>query len=287
MPELPEVEIVKRSLIKAVNKAKIIDVQVNNKKLRYRIPKTFDKELINEKITKISRRSKYLIFHFKKSFLLIHLGMTGKFLVLKKKDREIFKTSFYYNVNILNKHNHIYFTLNNNLTLVYNDVRRFGFFRHYKDKKLSEIIFLKKLGIEPLSKFFNFIYFRKYIKNKKKNIKNLLMDQTFVSGLGNIYVNEALHMAKISPLRNCYDLNILEIKRLVSNIKKVISVSILKGGSSIKDFKNISGKSGDFQQFFKAYGRENKGCSRFSCKGKIKKIFISNRSSFFCNICQK
>jgi len=287
MPELPEVEIVKRSLIKAVNKAKIVDVKVHNKKLRYRIPKTFREELINEKIIKISRRSKYLIFHFKKNILLIHLGMTGKFLILRKKDGEIFKTSFYYNLNILNKHNHIYFILNNNLILVYNDVRRFGFFRYFKNKKLNEITFLKKLGVEPLSKFFNFIYFSKFIKNKKKNIKNLLMDQTFVSGLGNIYVNESLYMAKISPLKNCSDLNILEIKRLISNIKTVINLSILKGGSSIKDFKNISGKSGDFQQFFKVYGRENKDCSRLSCKGKIKRIFISNRSSFFCNICQK
>jgi formamidopyrimidine-DNA glycosylase len=287
MPELPEVEIVKRSLIKALNKAKIIDVQINNKKLRYKIPQTFRKELINKKITKISRRSKYIIFHFKKSFLLIHLGMTGKFLIIRKKDGEMFKTSFYYNLNIIHKHNHIYFILNNNLSLVYNDVRRFGFFKYYKDKKLNEISFIKKLGVEPLSNSFNFIYFAQSTKNKKKNIKNLLMDQTFVSGLGNIYVNEALYMSKINPLRNCYDLSIFETKRLISNIKKVISLSILNGGSSIKDFKNISGKSGEFQQFFKVYGREDKECSRFSCNGKIKKIFISNRSSFFCSMCQK
>ena len=112
------------------------------------------------------------------------------------------------------------------------------------------------------------------------------MDQTFVSGLGNIYVNEALFVSKIKPLRICNSLNEKEIKNLILNIKKILTVSISKGGSSIKNFKNTLGKSGSFQQLFKVYGQENKNCSRISCKGKIKKIKISNRSSFYCNKCQ-
>ena len=113
------------------------------------------------------------------------------------------------------------------------------------------------------------------------------MDQTFVSGLGNIYVNEALFMSKIKPLRRCNSLNKTEVKKLILNIKKILKLSILKGGSSIKDFQNSLGKSGNFQQFFNVYGQENKNCSRISCKGKIKKITISNRSSFYCSNCQK
>ena len=112
------------------------------------------------------------------------------------------------------------------------------------------------------------------------------MDQTFISGLGNIYVNEALFMSRIKPVRLCGSLSLGEIKNLIFNIKKILKLSISKGGSSIRDFKDTHGKSGAFQQFFYVYGREDKSCSRISCKGKIKKIQISNRSSFYCNKCQ-
>ena len=286
MPELPEIEIVKRSLFKKINKAKIVNVKINNRNLRYKIPYTLSKKLVNEKILKISRRSKYLIFHFKNKLLLVHLGMSGKFLIVRNKDNKMFKTSFYYDLNILAKHNHIYFVLNNGLVLIYNDVRRFGFFKLFENIKLKEIIHLKKLGPEPFSVLFCIKYVQKFIKNRKKNIKNLLMDQTFVSGLGNIYVNEALFLSKIHPLRQCSNLERKSIKNLIYNIRKVLKIAINQGGSSIKDFKNVYGKSGNFQQFFNVYGQENKNCSRISCKGKIKKILISNRSSFYCNICQ-
>ena len=286
MPELPEIEIVKRSLFKMVNKAKIVNVKINNKNLRYKIPYTLSKKLINEKILKISRRSKYLIFHFKNKLLLVHFGMSGKFLIVRNKDNKMFKTSFYYDLNILAKHNHIYFVLNNGLILIYNDVRRFGFFKLFENIKLKEIIYLKKLGPEPFSVLFCIKYVQKFIKNRKKNIKNLLMDQTFVSGLGNIYANEALFLSKIHPLRQCSNLERKSIKNLIYNIRRVLKISIDQGGSSIKDFKNAYGKSGNFQQFFNVYGQENKNCSRISCKGKIKKISISNRSSFYCNSCQ-
>ena len=150
----------------------------------------------------------------------------------------------------------------------------------------NRIPFIKKLGLEPFSKKFTAEYFRKFVENKKKNIKNLLMDQSFVSGLGNIYVNEALFLSRIKPLRECYSLNKNEIKNLIFNIKKILKFSISKGGSSIRDFKNTIGKSGAFQQFFHVYGKENENCSRISCKSKIKKIRICNRSSFYCDKCQ-
>jgi len=286
MPELPEIEIVKRCLFKMINKAKIIDIKINNRNLRYKITPEFRKSLIGEKILKISRRSKYLIFYFKRKILLTHLGMSGKLLIVRGCDNKIFKTSFYYDLNVKNKHNHIYFKLNNDLVLIYNDVRRFGFFKIYNTTKIKRISFLKKLGLEPFSKEFNIKYFKEFIQKRKKNIKNLLMDQTFISGLGNIYVNEALFMSRIKPIRLCGSLSLSEIKNLIFNIKKILKFSISKGGSSIRDFKDTLGKSGAFQQFFHVYGREDENCSRISCKGKIKKIQISNRSSFYCNKCQ-
>jgi formamidopyrimidine-DNA glycosylase len=285
MPELPEIEVTKRSLFKKINKTKIIDIKIYNKNLRYKITQTFYKNIINQKILNISRRSKYLIFHLKKKILLAHFGMSGKILLIKSSDKQIYKTSFYYDLNFIPKHNHIYFTLNNDFTMVYNDIRRFGFFKIYNTTQINNISFLKSLGPEPLSKKFNIKYFSKCIR-RKKNIKNLLMDQTFVSGLGNIYVNEVLFMSKISPLKLCNILNETDIKKLIFNIKKILKISIHKGGSSIKDYRNALGKTGSFQQFFRVYGQENKNCSRISCKGKIKKILICNRSSFYCNKCQ-
>ena len=172
MPELPEVEIVKRSLIKMTIKAKITGVKINNRNLRYKLPRNFSSRLINEKILKISRRSKYLIFHFRKKLLLAHLGMSGKLLLVRNQDNKIFKTSFYYDLKIIKKHNHIYFFLNNGFILIYNDVRRFGFLKLYNTKDFEKITFFKKLGLEPFDKIFNINYFLKFISNKKKNNYN-------------------------------------------------------------------------------------------------------------------
>ena len=287
MPELPEVEIVKRSLSKMVKKAKFIDIKIKNKNLRYKIPFNFSKYLKGQKILKISRRSKYIIFHLKKYLLLMHLGMSGKLLIRRKKDNKILKTSFYYDADVLKKHNHVYFTLNNGLILIYNDVRRFGFFKLYHVNSLENIPFLKKLGVEPLSNMFNLKYFKIGIINKKENIKKLLMNQEFLSGLGNIYSNEILFKSKISPLRICDSLTKSEIKNLIFNVKKILNFSIIKGGASIKDFKDTSGKTGNFQQYFHVYDQNNKKCSRISCNGKIKKVLLGQRSTFYCNKCQK
>ena len=166
-------------------------------------------------------------------------------------------------------------------------MRRFGFFQLFKNTKLNDIKFLKKLGPEPLSLSFNINYVKKYLKKRNKNIKNLLMDQTFVCGLGNIYSNEVLFLSRIHPLKNCNKLKKNDFINLIKNIRKILNKSISLGGSSIKDFKDTHGKSGNFQQFFHVYGRENEKCLRSLCRGKIIKISISNRSSFYCNKCQK
>ena len=293
MPELPEIEIVKRSLFKMINKAKIIDVKVNNKNLRYKIPTTFTSSLTGEKIYNISRRSKYLIFHLKKKLLLAHLGMSGKILIKKNKFNIFFKTSFYYDLNIDQKHNHIIFKLNNGISLIYNDPRRFGFFKLYAGKNINKITFLKKLGVEPFNQRFNVKYFYVFIKNRKKNIKSLLMDQTFVSGLGNIYVCEALFRSKINPKKNCSKFVTSKGKPrknlilLVKKINEVIKEAIEVGGSTLRDFSNINGKMGYFQSSFNVYNRENEKCLLGSCDGVVKRIIQSGRSTFFCSKCQR
>tara|TARA_B100000780_G_scaffold254806_1_gene203140 strand:+ start:284 stop:1150 length:867 start_codon:yes stop_codon:yes gene_type:complete len=288
MPELPEVEVVKRSLKNNIVNLTIKKVSILTNKLRYTIDEKKLNKTINKKIISVKRRSKYLLIFLNNGFvILIHLGMTGKFFIVKKNKPKQ-KTSFYYEIKANDvKHNHIIFTFNKNLKLIYNDVRKFGFLKVMHKDDLSKNAHLSKLGPEPLSKKFNFTYFKKYIFNKKKNIKNLLMDQSFVSGLGNIYVNEVLFLSKTNPKIISYNISTIEIKKIIRYIKEVLVKSIDKGGSSIKNFNNSDGREGEFQQEFNVYAREGQKCLKLDCRGTIKKIFTSNRSTFYCNRCQK
>ena len=287
MPELPEVEVVKRSLEMNISNLIIKKVIINNNKLRYKINKKKFKKIINKKIISIERRSKYLLIKTsKKIVIIVHLGMTGKFFIIDKEKRK--KTSFYYKLSKKDeKHNHIIFYLSNNIKLIYNDVRRFGFIKIAKSTEIHKNEHLRFLGPEPLSKNFNYNYFKKNIIKKNKNLKNLLMDQQFVSGLGNIYVNEILHLSKLKPTKKTSNLSIDNIISIVRFTKEVLAISIKKGGSSIKNFNDVRGNAGVFQQSFRVYGREGKKCRKNLCKGVIKKTIISNRSTFFCQTCQK
>ena len=287
MPELPEVEIVKQSLDQNIQQKKIKKVIIKNRNLRFKIPIKFEELLKNKLINKVTRFSKYLILNFSDdTFCLIHLGMSGTIHLIKKKNSNKFSnTSFYSSPNLPKKHNHveIYFK---DLRVVYNDPRRFGFFKFVDSKKSLKDKFIH-LGPEPFSKTFNLEYFFSYFSNKKKNIKSFLIDQKFVSGIGNIYASEILFLSKINPKKQAMKLSKEDCKKIIFFSKKVLSKAIKKGGSSIRDFKNVSGKNGNFQKEFKVYQRENLDCQRKQCTGKIRKIFISNRSTFFCNKCQK
>ena len=287
MPELPEVEIVKRSLDQNIQQKKIKKVIIKNRNLRFKIPLKFEELLKNKLIKKVSRFSKYLILNFSDgSFCLIHLGMSGTIHLVKKNNFNKFtNTSFYNSPNLPKKHNHVEIQFKD-LKVIYNDPRRFGFFKFIDDKKSLTDRF-RHLGPEPFSKSYNLKYFSSYFLNKKKNIKSFLIDQKFVSGIGNIYASEILFLSKINPNKQAMKLSKKDYKKIIFFSKSVLSEAIAKGGSSIRDFKNTSGKSGNFQKEFKVYQRENLKCSRSKCKGKIKKIFISKRSTFFCNNCQK
>ena len=284
MPELPEVEITKKTLQKYVQDQYITDVKIKNYNLRYKINKNFRKNVIKKKIKKITRRSKYLIFHLSdKTFFIIHLGMTGRILV--GKNNTLLDTSFYSSNSSINKHNHLYFFFKK-YVMIYNDTRRFGFIKFYTEQELLKSSHLIHLGVEPLSKSLNFCYFKERIKGFKKSIKNTLMDQSFICGLGNIYVNEALFISKISPGRMSFKIKDNEIILLIKSIKTILKKSIVFGGSTIKDFHNSQGKSGQFQNFFKVYGKEGQGCPRSTCNGTIQRSVISSRATFFCTKCQ-
>ena len=284
MPELPEVEITKKTLQKYVQDQYIADVEIKNYSLRYKINKNFRKNIIKKKIKKITRRSKYLIFHLSnKSFFIIHLGMTGRILV--GKNNTLLDTSFYSSNSSINKHNHLYFFFKK-YVMIYNDTRRFGFIKFYTEREFLKSSHFVHLGVEPLSASLNFRYFKEKIKGFKKSIKNTLMDQSFICGLGNIYVNEVLFISKINPRRLSFKIKDNEIILLIKSIKKILKKSILFGGSTIKDFHNSEGKSGKFQNFFKVYGKEDQRCPRNSCKGTIQRSVISSRATFFCTKCQ-
>ena len=286
MPELPEVEIVKQSLDKNIKSKIIKKVIVRNRNLRSKIPKNFELYLENKKIQKITRFSKYIIIHFSTDlFCLIHLGMSGTIHLLKKqKKNKLTNLSFYKAPTLPDKHNHIEIKFNN-LDIIYNDPRRFGFFELIKSKK-KLFKRIDHLGPEPFSKSFNIIYVKNFFKKKVKNIKNFLIDQKFVSGIGNIYASEILYLSKIDPSKQVKNLKNEDLKKIIYNSKLVLKKAIKFGGSSIRDFKNISGRKGAFQNKFKVYQRENLNCLRKNCFGKIKKINISKRSTFFCNSCQ-
>jgi len=289
MPELPEVEVVKKSLINKTQNLIVKAVKINDGRLRYKINRYKIKKIIGLKFKKISRRSKYLLFFFNKGIvMLVHLGMTGKFFFINSKSKK-YKTSFYYDINDEKdkKHDRVIFDLSNNQKLIYNDIRKFGFIKFLKNINLEQNVHLKHLGPEPLSTKFNIEYFKNYIKGKERTIKDLLMDQKFIAGLGNIYVNEILFFSGVRPDKKIKNLKNFEIQKIIIFSKKIISKAIILGGSSIKDFSSSSGKKGSFQQHFSVYGLKGENCFKTKCDGRIKKIVIANRASFFCNKCQK
>ena len=286
MPELPEVEIVRQSLDKKVKLKKVKKVLVRNRNLRIKIPLHFSRYLKGKKIVKVKRFSKYVIFCFSdESFCLFHLGMSGTIHIIDHKKKNLVTNTSFYNSPILpKKHNHVELIFDH-FSVIYNDPRRFGFFEIIDNSKILKKRFAK-LGPEPFQPKFNLRYMFSFFRGKKKNIKNFLLDQNFVSGIGNIYASEILFLSKIDPKKSVSLLNKYECKKIIFNSKKILLNAIKRGGSSIRDFKNPSGKKGGFQRNFKVYERNGYSCKREGCQGIIQKKILSNRSTFFCNICQ-
>ena len=283
MPELPEVETVKRGLEEFIINESIKEVYLSKFSLRFPWPKDFVSKIVGKKIISIKRRAKYIIIGLSDNYSIIaHLGMSGSYKVLKKGEVQDY---------IILKHDHLIIDLDN-FKIVYNDPRRFGYI-DLTNQDPETHKFLSSLGPEPLSNYFNADNLAETLLNKNKPIKNTLLDQNIVSGLGNIYVCEALFRSKINPKKNCSKLITSKGKPrknlilLVKKINEVIKEAIEAGGSSLRDFSNTSGKMGYFQSSFNVYNRENEKCLLGSCNGVVKRIIQSGRSTFFCSKCQK
>ena len=277
MPELPEIETVKLGLEKTVLGSVIVSTKIFRRDLRFPIEERFEKSILNKRVLAVGRRSKYiLLFLNNKTTLVLHLGMSGKINV--KIENEIDYPA--------KKHDHLIFSFDNGFILIYNDPRRFGFIEIIEGDYNNYRRF-KHIGIEPLLKQFDGKYMWARIKNSTRTLKNILMDQKMVAGLGNIYVSEALWDSQIIPTRVGQNMSLGDCKKLVRSIKKVLGKAIDFGGTTLKDYRQIGGEVGYFQNKLKVYGKAGKKCCRQKCQGTVKRAILNGRSTYYCDFCQK
>lgn len=273
MPELPEVETVRRKLESETHHHPVIDhVELFRSDIRFPIPKDFAKKLKGQPIQRIRRRAKYLLFDTPKVSLLSHLGMTGSWRILKEPKRGV--------------HDHCFVHLQDGRILAFRDPRRFGMLDLVQRENEATHPRLKNLGPEPLDmNAFHADYLFQRTRKRKTLIKSLIMDQKIVVGVGNIYASEALFWAKIRPTRWASRITQGEAKHLVEAIRKVLNEAIQAGGSSIRDYRNPAGEAGQFQASHQVYDRANKPC--LICGNPIRSKVISGRSTYWCPHCQK
>ena len=270
MPELPEVETTVNSLNILKNK-KVIKVDIHTKKLRYPVPLNSLKQILNSKIINLRRIAKYVIIDFDNlSSIIIHLGMSGRLKILK-------------NSTLIKKHDHLVFNFSNNIRLIFNDPRKFGFIDLVNSDKINNIRYIKKLGLDALDKRLSKEYLHDKFHKSEVLVKQLLLNQYIVAGIGNIYASEILFDAKISPLNRGKDLNKYQIGTIIHSTKKILKKAIKFGGSTINDYISPDGTLGNFQNNFRVYGKEGKKIRGY----KIKKMVLYGRSTFFCPEIQK
>jgi formamidopyrimidine-DNA glycosylase len=293
MPELPEVETVRRGLAPAMEDARFDEVVAHRGDLRWPLPKDFAARLKGQKVVGLGRRAKYLLADLSSGdVLLMHLGMSGSFRVVsngKAKTPGI----FHYQRSDYGAHDHVVFRMSSGATIAFNDPRRFGCMKLFARQAIDEEPLLRSLGPEPLGNEFDATMLAEACAGKKTSVKAALLDQTVVAGLGNIYVCEALNRSRISPRRMASTLATRagapqeRTGPLVDAIKAVLADAIEAGGSSLRDHRQTSGELGYFQHRFCVYGREGKSCPTRGCNGTIRRIVQGGRSTFFCPVCQK
>ena len=271
MPELAEVETVRNDLKKKILNKKIIDVEILYPKMIESNLKEFKSILINNSFKDILRKGKYLIFVLNNNYyLLSHLRMEGKYYIKDINDN-------------IDKHEHVIFKFNDNTTLRYHDTRKFGRMKILKD--LDKSLELNKLGLEPLDNNLNSNYLLDKLKLKKLPIKTVLLDQSIISGLGNIYADEVLFESNINPLRSANTISMDEAKKICLSSKEIISEAIKHGGTTIRSYTSSLGVIGHHQDYLKVHKKENEECS--VCKSIIKRIKVNGRSTYYCPKCQK
>ncbi|MDQ7011225.1 MAG: bifunctional DNA-formamidopyrimidine glycosylase/DNA-(apurinic or apyrimidinic site) lyase [Mariprofundaceae bacterium] len=271
MPELPEVEVVRRSLESLLLGRKVTSVSVGCASLRYPVPANLRASLVGQTFRKIGRRAKYLLFGFNDVLLSWHLGMTGRFHVLSVR-------------NPVMRHEHVRFDLENGLSLRYCDARRFGYAGLLDVEDWRCHPWFRNLGVEPLSDGFDGRYLYEQCRRHRSTIKSLLLSGRVVVGVGNIYASEALYHAGIHPARRANQISCGRMNHLALSIKNVLSEAIMAGGSSVSDFIRVDGRPGYFTRQLAVYGRQGKACAR--CSRRIQRKPIAGRSSFYCPGCQ-
>jgi formamidopyrimidine-DNA glycosylase len=286
MPELPEVETVRRGLTPAMQGRRIERVEQNRPNLRFPFPDRFVERLQGQVVERLDRRAKYLLIRLSGGeTLLSHLGMSGRFTI--ETGDAIPRPELIHASPANPKHDHAVLYLQGDVVIRYNDPRRFGFMTLFDSEDEDEVSFLADLGPEPNSNEFSSVVLGAALRSKKAPIKMALLDQRVVAGLGNIYVCEALHRSGISPRRESRTIPGTRAERLAVAVRDVINEAIEAGGSSLKDFASTDGALGYFQHRFRVYGREGDACVTEGCDGEIKRIVQSARSTFYCSKCQR
>jgi formamidopyrimidine-DNA glycosylase len=281
MPELPEVETVRRGLAPAMEGRRIVRAVAHREALRFPLPPRFAARLTGARVERMGRRAKYLLAHLDSGeTLLMHLGMSGSFMVRRPAAKGGAKAE-----DAAGKHDHVVFEMEDGGRVVFNDPRRFGFMDLIATDGLEQSRWLKDLGPEPLSNHFSSAYLDEALAGKSTSIKAALMDQRVVAGLGNIYVCEALYRARISPKRLARTIPGARSQRLAPAVRAVLQDAIKAGGSTLKDYRRADGELGLFQHKFQVYGREGEKCP--DCPGVVKRIVQGGRSTFFCPSCQR
>lgn len=283
MPELPEVETVRRGLAPAMEGAVIARAAVNRPDLRWPFPDRMAERLTGARVNGLRRRSKYILADLDTGeTLLVHLGMSGRMTVSGDP-----LGRFVHEHPQAEKHDHVVLDMDNGARITFNDPRRFGAMELLNTVTAEQHKLLAVLGPEPLGNDFHEEHLIAAFKGRNTPVKSALLDQGIIAGLGNIYVCEALFRAGISPKRKAGQIAAPRVAALVPIIRTVLEDAIRAGGSSLKDFRQANGELGYFQYTFDAYGREGEPCRREGCKGTIARITQSGRSSFYCGKCQR
>ena len=275
MPELPEVETVMRGMQPALEGKKLINIEARCDSLRWPIPNNFADRLRGRRVINIARRAKYILWYLDdETVVILHVGMSGRVPITAKRPSKI------------EKHDHLIFTTEEGAVIRFNDARRFGMVDLSTSGSVFQHKLLRQIGPEPLSNDFNELSLKEMLRGKKTTIKNALLDQRVVAGLGNIYVCESLFRSNISPKRLALNVKGERLKALSLNIREVLNEAILAGGSSLRDHAQTNGDIGYFQHNFMVYGREGQACKKNGCGNKVNRIIQSGRSTFYCTKCQ-
>jgi len=297
VPELPEVETVRRGLQTAMEGARLEEVALRRPDLRFPFPENFAARLAGRTFTALSRRAKYLLMHLDDGTVLIsHLGMSGSFR-MEWEDDEATPGTFHHDRSKNSLHDHVLLRLvhpdGRRVDVIYNDPRRFGFMLLTSEAELNDHPLIRHLGVEPTGNTLNGALLSKMLAGRRSPLKAALLDQRLIAGLGNIYVCEALWRAHLSPRRLAGTIAgkqgraTIRTERLAAAIRAVIADAIAAGGSSLRDYRQADGSLGFFQHTFNVYDREGHACATPGCDGTVQRIVQGGRSTFFCSTCQK